>query len=109
MQERKGLCTRMAIPIMLLVMAAFAGLAVLVGRTLAEQPEKSLAWKLAGYAALGYGALTVPGLSFSLPLGYVVAWILAWRTPANKYARVAASTTTFLFWFFARLLVVTSG
>lgn len=92
----------MVLPVMLLVMAAFVGLAVLIGRSLADTPEDSLAWKLAGHAILGFITFTLNGVT--IPLGYVIALTMALWTTVNKKARVAASSTTFLVWLFSLLI-----
>jgi len=86
----------------LLVMAALVGLGVLIGHGLADTPEESLAWKLAGHAVLGFFTLTLNHAQ--IPLGYVIALLLAWRATTNKNARLAASTTTFLAWLIGSLI-----
>lgn len=77
--------------------ALFVGVAVLIGRSFAEdRAEDSLLWKLVGYGVLGFFTFRINGLP--LPLGYVIALILAGRAEINQGARRAAATTTFVIW-----------
>lgn len=77
--------------------------AVLVGRSFAEdRSESALLWKLVGYAFLGLFTFTLNDVT--LPLGYVIALILAARCRVNARARRAAATVTFLIWLIGLLV-----
>lgn len=81
----------------LALLALMVGVAVLIGRSFAEDREEdALLWKLAGYGVLGFFTFNINGLP--LPVGFAIALILAGMAEINKGARRAAATTTFLLW-----------
>lgn len=81
----------------LAMMALAIGVAVLVGRSFAEDREEdALLWKLVGYGVLGF--FTFSFNSLALPVGFVIALILAGRAELNQRARRAAAATTFALW-----------
>lgn len=67
-----------------------------------DREEEMLFLKLMGYGFLGFFTFRIN--QFPLPLGFVVALIMASRVELNRKARQAAATATFA-WFLISLFL----
>ncbi|HWI60334.1 MAG TPA: hypothetical protein VNT75_00705 [Symbiobacteriaceae bacterium] len=80
-----------------IILALVLVVAVVVGYNAAEEKdEEMLVLKLFGYSVLGFLTLRLNG--FPLPLGFVIALIMANRAPVNQRARRYAALVTFVWW-----------